>query len=149
MPLPDPASRARLAEMGIEVWAARTRTTPRAPTGDDGSRSEPRVRLSSGDGDWLLVQRRPWDGRHAPLLADIQALLGPERCRFGQWADSPESGQALSELNARGIRHLVSFGPPPHAGGAELIEAAVLDELAVSAEARRRLWRALLPRLSD
>lgn len=109
---------------------------------------EARVRLASGDGDWLLVQRRPWDGRHAQMIADIQALLGLARCRFGQWADSREAGHALSELKGRGICYLLSFGPPPpQAERPEVIEVAILDELVASAEARRHLWRALQPRL--
>lgn len=149
MPLPDPASRARLAAMDIAVWVRRSPAAASSGVAVGAGSAEARVRLASGDGEWLLVQRRPWDGRHAELVADLQALLGPSRCRFGQWADSAESGHALSELSARGIRYLLSFGPPPaHAGQPEVVVASDLDELAASAEARRSLWAALRPRLA-
>ena len=148
MPLPDPASRARLAAMDIAVWVRRSPAVSSEAIA--GTRSaQARVRLASGDGEWLLVQRRPWDGRHPQLVADLQALLGPARCRFGQWADSAEAGHALAELGARGIRYLLSFGPPPaHDNEPEVVVAAALDELAASAEARRNLWAALCPRLA-
>ena len=148
MPLPDPASQARLAEMGIEVWLSRGRPPPVVGAGDTGLVSEPRVRLAAGAGAWLLVQRRPWDGRHAELLADLQALLGLDQCRFGQWADSREAGQALSELPERGVRHVLSFGRPPSGvPAADLLVLPELDEIAVSAAARRDLWDALRPLL--
>lgn len=149
MPLPDPRSRARLAEMGIEVWVHRGAPRPGLSSDELSSVNEPRVRLAAGDGAWLLVQRRPWDGRHAALLADIQAAIRPGRCRFGQWADSREAGLALSELSGRGVAHVLAFGPPPPADERpELIVVPALDELAASADARRALWLALRPRLA-
>ncbi|MGY6553489.1 MAG: hypothetical protein ACXIUM_03095 [Wenzhouxiangella sp.] len=148
MPLPDPASRARLAEMGIEVWLSRTQDSPTTSAVVQGPVDEPRVRLAAGVGAWLLVQRRPWDGRHAELLADLQALLGADQCRFGHWADSREAGQALSELPERGVRHVLCFGPPPAGAPATgLIALPMLDEIATSAAARRGLWHALRPLL--
>lgn len=148
MPIPDPDSHARLAEMGIEVWLSRgLRLQPELDAGPE-RKDEPRVRLAAGAGAWLLVQRRPWDGRHADFLADLQALLGPEQCRFGQWADSREAGQGLSELSERGVNHVLAFGPPPPgASSAGLVELPPLDELAVSAAARRALWQSLRPLL--
>lgn len=148
MPLPDPSSRARLAEMGIEVWLSREQRSPMAAAAESGQVDEPRVRLAAGAGDWLLVQRRPWDGRYAELLADLQALLGVDQCRFGQWADSQEAGQAFSELPERGVRHVLSFGPPPAKTPATgLTVVSMLDEIAASASARRELWQAVRPLL--
>lgn len=150
MPLPEPASRARLAEMGIEVWLSRAHRAPTASAVEQGQVDEPRVRMAAGGGVWLLVQRRPWDGRHAELLADLQALLGLDQCRFGQWADSREAGQGLSELPERGVRHVLCFGPPPSGASATgLIALPMLDEIAASPAARRALWQALRPLLKD
>ncbi len=150
MPVPDPRSRARLAAIGVQVWVRRDRSG-RATVADPSVQSTaPRVRLAAGDGAWLLVQRRPWDGRHAELLADIQAAVRPGRCRFGQWADHAEAGLALSELGQRGVAHVIAFGPPPAAAECSmLILAPPLDELAVSAAARRALWQALCAHLAD
>lgn len=149
MPLPDPRSRARLAEMGIDVWVSRQSQSRLDSQGAPADRAEARVRLAAGDGTWLLVQRRPWDGRHAELLADIQALLGPEQCCFGHWADSREAGIAVSELATRGIVHVLAFGPvPPIAEPSGLVTAPALDELAGSGAARRALWEVLRPRLA-
>ena len=150
MPLPDRRSRAHLAEMGVDVWVKRSPRSLLAAENSPRPAAEARVRLSAGGGSWLLVQRRPWDGRHTELLADIQALLGPAQCRFGHWADSREAGIGLSELAARGIMNVVAFGPRPHdAESPDLIVASSLDELASSGAARRSLWQALRPRLSD
>ncbi len=144
MPLPDLESRRRLAEMGVEVWVQRMPGAPTSAHAGSDYADEPRVRLAAGVGAWLLVQRRPWDGRHAALLADLQALLGVEQCRFGQWADSQDAGQALSQLPERGVRHVLAFGPPPlGVPGDKVVEVPALDELAVSAAARRTLWQAL------
>ena len=149
MPIPDPRSRARLAEMGIEVWLKRETVSPSSSPVVESHANEPRVRLAAGGGAWLLVQRRPWDGRHAVLLADLQALLGVEQCRFGQWADSQDAGQALSGLAERGVRHVLAFGPAPSgARTAGLVELPALEEIAVSATARRTLWQALRSLLS-
>ncbi len=144
MPLPDPRSRARLAAMGIALWSRR----PLPVVAGHGEASPPRIRLSSGDGDWLFVQRRPWDGQHGALLADITAVIGPARCRFGQWASGSDAGVALTELPGRGVRHVIAFGSLPiHAQSPGLIQSAGLDELGTSAEAKRALWRALCARL--
>ena len=147
MPLPDPASRARLAAMGIEVWSRRN---PRKSAAAADGSTAPRVRLSSGDGRWLLVQRRPWDGEHAQLVSDITALLGAEQCRFGQWSGDGSAGQALSELSARGVSYVLAFGRLPSGPDFPwMIQAAELHELSVSAEARRSLWHSLRPCLAD
>jgi DNA polymerase III psi subunit len=148
MPLPDPASHARLAAMEIEVWSQRR---AHRPVQDDlGGTLEPRVRLSSGEGRWLLVQRRPWDGEHAQLVSDITALLGVDQCRFGQWSGEGAAGVALSELSGRGIDRVLAFGRlPATVDSTQVVQAAELDELAVSALARRALWRALRPCLAD
>lgn len=148
MPLPDPASRARLAAMGIEVWRYR-RVQESAVDAVDNA-MEPRVRLSSGDGRWLLVQRHPWDGEHAQLVSDITALLGVVQCRFGQWSVDGAAGLSLSELSGRGISHVLAFGRLPAGTDAALVvQAAELDELATSAKARRALWLSLRAFLVD
>ena len=142
MPVPEPASHARLEAMGITVWASRVRLVGASLA------AEPRIRLSSGEGAWLLVQRHPWDGRHADLLADITALVGAAHCRFGQWAGGSEAGVAVSELASRGISTVIAFGPLPEIQEMQLlVRAASLEELAASAEARRSLWQVLRPRL--
>lgn len=147
------ASRERMAALGIDVWVRRSRV--RARTGVEASQGTPepaegaaqgavRVRLASGEGDWLLVQDAPWDGRHETLLGDIQATIGSARCRFGQWAHSESAGVSIDELGSRGIRHLLAFGTVPDAvDGGQVLLAPALPDLAVSADARRRLWQEL------
>lgn len=136
--------------MGIELWLQREARPSAASAAAEHAAAEPRVRMAAGSGAWLLVQRRPWDGRHAELLADLQALLGAAQCRFGQWADSREAGLALSELSERGVRQVLAFGPlarPVSEAGIGLLELPPLDELATSGAARRSLWQALRPLL--
>lgn len=146
MPLPDRSSRARLVAMGIETWARRGQVGPAALS--DQSARGPRIRLASGDGSWLLVQRRPWDGSQATLVADITALLGADQCRFGQWSSGTTAGLAMTELSGRGIIHVIAFGPmPAEVDAPGLIQAPAMDELAISADARRRFWIALRPAL--
>lgn len=149
MALPDPAGRARLAAMGIELWQRRPVPAASIALAAEDAIDEPRIRLASGDGDWLLVQRRPWDGRHPALLADIRAAIGPARCRFGQWADSRDAGLGFSELGQRGVARVLAFGPVPgELVAGSLILAPPIDELAGQAEARRTLWQTLRPHLA-
>ncbi len=144
MPLPDQRSRSRLSAMGITCWVSRDQVV----ADDTAHTHQPRIRLASGDGGWLLVQPRPWDGRHRELLADITALIGPEHCRYGQWAGGSEAGLAWSELGERGVERVIAFGPlPAPLDDAGLIAAASLDDLATSASARRALWQNLRPHL--
>lgn len=154
MPIPDPASRRRLAAMGIEVWALRT--TPREPlsaqTSWDAGEAEPdsglRIRMASGTGRWLLVQGMPWSGEHETLLADIMATLGPQECRFGQWAVSDSAGVDLEGLKERGVEHVLAFGEVPRPVEHDRVHRApALEELAQRPEARRRLWQILAPHL--
>lgn len=161
--MPSAASRERLAALGIDVWVRRGRRPPApaavaetarpAPTEVAASvagHAAPRVRMASGDGDWLLVQDAPWDGRYDKLLGDIQAAIGSARCRFGQWAHSDSAGVSLEELGSRGVRHLLVFGEAP-AGASDhgVVRSPELAQLATSAEARRRLWRLLAAELED
>ena len=134
------ASHQRLTAMGIEVWV---------PQGSRDSEAEPRVRLASGDGDWVLVQRQAWGREHPALIADITATIGPERCRFGQWASGEDAGVGVSELSERGIQHVLAFGMTPLGPRTDerVLVAAELSELALSAAARRELWLALKARL--
>lgn len=153
-----PESLQRLADMGIDVWRRRDvviapeheahETTAASPA--PAAVRTPRVRVASGGGDWLLVQEQPWAGHHDSLLADIQATIGPERCAFGQWADSDMAGVAVDELDRRGVRYLLVFGAAPAgAAGQGVLLAPPLDELANSAQARKKLWRVLAPALDS
>lgn len=150
MPIPDPASRQRLAVLGIDVWVRRDRVVLPADevvseyTASTPAGAELRVRMASGSGEWLLVQRDPWSGSHERLLADITATIGAARCRFGQWAVSESAGLALGELNERGIRHVIAFGEPPRStGNATVHLAPTLEALASDGRARRQLWQIL------
>jgi len=132
----------RLSAMGIDVWVSRTVA---------GSADEPRVRLSSGEGSWLLVQRQPWRGQFESILSDITATIGVAECRFGQWANSQDAGVGLSELASRGIRCLVSFGPLPPAeleagsnfSGTRVIEVPTMQAIYDEPLARQALWQGL------
>lgn len=152
----DTVSLRRLEHMGIEVWSRRRDQARPAPEATaDGVDSGPgataaRIRLSSGSGDWLLVQRAPWRGAHETLIADITATIGVERVRFGQWAAGSAAGECLAELPTRGIRRVLSLGPaPPDAPAEQVIVAPTLDALASEASARRALWQALAPHLAS
>jgi len=153
MPITDPRSRQRLAAMGIDVWLQRRpavetvagQAAPSELPGEQGLR----IRMASGGGDWLLVQREPWSGRHEQLLADITAVIGADRCRFGQWAISDSAGVPVEELDSRGIRHVLAFGDAPRAVTSnQVCLVPPLEDIAAGAEARRRLWQALAPRLA-
>jgi DNA polymerase III psi subunit len=143
----EAASLQRLKVLGIDIWQARP-DRAQSRTGAEADQ-QPRIRLSSGDGDWLLVQRQPWRGSHEQLIADIMAAIGPARCRFGQWATDSASGENLSELEARGVDHILAFGPAPgQVEWGNLVKAASLDELATDGRARKALWQALSPVLA-
>jgi len=136
------ASRKRLALIGVDRWERR----PDLPSAEDlASDAEAlRIRLLSGGGDWVLVQRRAWRGDHGALMADIQATLGPERCRFGQWAEAGSAGVGPAELQARGVKRILSFGPPPELiDWPMLLQGPTIEDLAEKPEARRALWRGL------
>jgi len=138
----DPASLHRLRLIGVETWQRRHR--PHGVECRNGPTALLRVRLLSGSGDWLLVRTSPWRGEQQQLLDDLRAAIGPERCRFGQWARDSEAGESMDELTERGVRQLLSFGPPPAPlNHFSVIESPTLDELAGSAAARRGLWEKL------
>lgn len=144
MPIPEPASLKRLEIIGIEVWQRRARRADDAGVADTAGRTgepaaSPRVRLASGSGDWLLVTPSAISARYQRLVADLAAAIGPERCRFGQWAGSPVAGTGLDELETRGIHHVLAFGPLPVSAG-DCIEAPELEVLASDGTARRELW---------
>lgn len=167
--MPSTASRERLAALGIDVWVRRDRRIGDRPARNQAAQpaaesisdlgggsvspeatataAVPRVRMASGDGDWLLVQGAPWDGRHDVLLGDIQATIGSARCRFGQWAHSDSAGVSVDELNSRGVQHVLVFGNAPVEAGVHLVPE--LSQLATSARARRHLWRILAGALQD
>ncbi len=148
----------RLAAIGVDVWQLRgSRNAGNEPTvmaSDAGQmradEGRTRIRLSSGDGDWLLVRRQPWRGSHEQLLADIMATIGTGRCRFGQWAKDSAAGEGIDELAGRGVKKILAFGPPP----TELVWPGLLivpslDEIATDGGARRQLWRVLAPVLAN
>lgn len=139
-PLMSAASHQRLTAMGIAVWVAQAERNAEA---------EPRIRLASGDGDWVLVQAQAWGREHPALIADITATIGPERCRFGQWASGEGAGVGLSELSERGIQHVLAFGVNPLGPRTDdrVVAVQALSDLAVSADARRELWLALKDKL--
>ncbi len=125
----------RLNAMGINVWTRRHAS---------GGVDQLRIRLASGDGRWVLVQRQPWRGQFDALLADITATLGVADCRFGQWAKSQEAGVGVSELAERGVQRVLSFGPPPRPlEASEVIEVPTLQAIHDDPEAKRALWRQL------
>ncbi len=141
----DAASRQRLAVIGVDVWSRRASAVA---ADQDAAASQPRVRLLSGAGDWLLVQAEPWRGRHEKLLADIKATIGIDRCRFGQWGGDTTAGVGMAEMSARGITHVLAFGEPrQRPDWRELIVAPTLDALASDADSRRELWQRIAPRL--
>jgi hypothetical protein len=140
------ASRQRLALIGIDLWVTRPGLPDAEALAMDAD--EPRIRLLSGSGDWVLVQRQPWRGDHGALMADIQATLGPERCRFGQWAEPGNAGVGPTELQARGVRHVLSFGPSlDPVDWPMLVESPPLADLAADPKARETFWRRLAPLL--
>jgi len=157
--IPSASSRQRLVALGIGVWLRRDRRVAAQPAADYARARESvqgshdgvaRMRMASGDGNWLLVQEAPWDGRHDALLGDIQATIGSARCRFGQWAHSDSAGVSVAELDSRGVSHVLVFGQAPAgAGEHSLIRAPALTELAASAEARKQLWQLLASALGD
>ncbi|MGY6630127.1 MAG: hypothetical protein ACXIUL_03875 [Wenzhouxiangella sp.] len=159
----NPSSHRRLEWLGISRWQRRSASEPAATRPElsaPPSRPEPvaetgadltaeqalSIRLASGSGDWLLVQQAPWRGDHAALMDDIRACLGTHRCRFGQWAQDSAAGEGQADLAQRGVRQILSFGPPPRsANWPMLIIAPSLDELAGSGDARRALWQLIAP----
>lgn len=134
----DPAALARLDVMGIAVWERRHVIPDAAAASADSATG--RIRLSSGEGDCLLVQRQPWGGDTNSMLDDIRACIGPERCRFGQWALGSPAGEDPAELAERGISHVLSFGPALAGQWPGLIEAPSLIELATDWQAKRTFW---------
>jgi hypothetical protein len=77
-------------------------------------------------------------------MADIQATLGPERCRFGQWAEAGSAGVGPAELQARGVQRILAFGDPPELiDWPMLIKAPSIEALATTPDARRTLWSQL------
>lgn len=131
----------RLEAMGIDVWVPRGR--PPAPEPEVGLR----VRLAAGDGDWLILAGEATDGEYRPLLRDITAALGRDRCRYGQWSEGAAAGMDLAELDEAGIRHVLALGGWPDAerAGASpaVIPAPGLAVLHRDGAARRELWTAL------
>lgn len=150
----------RLAAMDIPVWRARASRQARSDMSDASAepledrptealpgeaRQRPgRIRLEAGSGRWLLVVDDADRARHAGLIEDVRATLGPGDCRFGTWSDSAEAGIGAEDWNAHGILHAVVFSDQAAPG---FVQGGQLDRLASSGEARRALWRRLQPLL--
>ncbi|MFU8878143.1 MAG: hypothetical protein ACNA7E_08370 [Wenzhouxiangellaceae bacterium] len=104
--------------------------------------AEARIRLEAGSGDWLLLADERERTRYSQLLADIRGTLGAERCRFGKWSDSSDSGVTLSDLIDAGVRGVVDFRAAAQAPESEvLVPGGDLEQLSRSAEARHALWQ--------
>ncbi|MGK7296428.1 MAG: hypothetical protein ACNS61_11485 [Candidatus Wenzhouxiangella sp. M2_3B_020] len=150
----DARSLRRLEAMDIGVWQRRrsrpsepaTENEPTSPAG--ARRRTPRIRLEAGGGPWLLVVEDVDRSRHERLLGDIIAVFGAQRCRFGSWSDSPESGVAVAEWSAHGIRGALVFEDREDLPDG-CIAAGALEELARAGSARRRLWGRLRTLLQD
>lgn len=167
----------RLALMDIQVWRFRVPKdaaggkarrgqhshqgagVAATPSAKSPSRSR-RIRLEAGSGRWLLVVDDADRARHAKLIEDIRATLGPDECRFGTWSDSAEAGVAPEDWQAHGIRHALVFGGESdgHDGidgrregdaCSAFVQGGQLQKLATSGHARRALWRQLEPLLED
>lgn len=151
----SPDQLTKLEAMGIQVWLERKESPPipeqSGPnSGLPPSIGIPRIRISAGTGDWLIIPPEPLPPGSELLLKDIQATLGASRCRFGQWANDPGAGSAPEELAAQGIHQVLALVPCrgwPEQSDVALVSCADLAELAASAEARRALWSALRPML--
>lgn len=130
----------RLQAMDVAVWVRRDRPLRKRETARP--RAEPRIRLEAGSGDWVLLVEERGRTRHSSLLADIRGTLGAECCRFGKWSDSPDSGIALGELVAAGVKGVIDFRHEDQVQQhAALVAGGDLDDLSASAEARQRLWQ--------
>ena len=142
-------SRERLIAMGIDLWQRRGARMPHA------SAAQPRIRLASGSGDWLLVIQGGVPESHRVLMDDVMASIGAARCRFGEWSDSPSAGVAADEWQAHGIEHVLVFAEAEQGrrpGRARLddprlVTAPTLAALAESGDARKQLWQQLSMRL--
>lgn len=150
----DARSIHRLQAMDVEVWRLRGRRqssvesagSAEPQAGPGAQRPAGRIRLEAGSGRWLLVVDDAERARHAALLEDLGATLGTGDCRFGTWSDSPESGIAISDLDAHGIRHALVFGAGDDLQQ-QLLHVGAVDRLASSGEARRALWQRIKPLL--
>ncbi len=142
----DAHARARLKAIGIDVWVDRRRAfqTAAKPVvqADAGPAAAGRIRLQPGDGEWLLVFDGEVPASHAGLVRDIVHAIGPDRCRYGHWARSGETGASPEEWTARGISGVLAFGPCP-IEDPRLFQAGALSELAADGRRRRLLWQHL------
>jgi hypothetical protein len=135
--------RAYLEALGFDVWIAR----PPAP--------EPgRLGVGTGRGSTLLICRSAADCT-AELASDLARALGGDP--LWSWLDPAAGDEAefLADIVAsRLITRVLLFGsaaarslfqgpPPAMLGSAEIVEAPGLEELAISASARKTLWRRL------
>lgn len=135
-----------LQAMDVQVWRLRGRRSSAVESAGQpaAERHAARIRLEAGSGRWLLVVDDAERARHAVLLEDIVATLGAGECRFGTWSDSAESGIAVSELEAHGIRHALVFGDGDDLLQ-QLLHVGALNDLASSGRARRALWQRIKP----
>lgn len=137
----------RLQAMDVQVWRLRGRrqSAVESAAQPGAERHTGRIRLEAGSGRWLLVIDDAERARHAALLEDVGATLDTGECRFGTWSDSPDSGIAISDLEAHGIRQALVFGEGDDLQ--QLLHVGALDRLASSGAARRALWLRIKPLL--
>jgi hypothetical protein len=140
----------KLGAIGITVWRRRPSgpVSDAAPSPAPNSAAPARIRLEAGGGPWLLVVEEQSRAQFEALLTDVRVLLGADRCRFGTWSDSAESGVAFDEWAAHGIEAAVVFDRREDMP-AGFVPAGPLDRLAGSQDARRALWRSLRPLLES
>ena len=135
--------RAYLEALGFDVWIAR----PPAP--------EPgRLGVSAGRGSTLLICRCAADCT-AALASDLARALGGDP--VWSWLDpaADDETEFLADIVSSRLitrvllvgrdaaRSLFQGAPPAMLGSAEIVEVPGLEELAISASARKALWRRL------
>jgi hypothetical protein len=138
--------RAYLEALDIEVWLRKPESGPTA------ERNAGRLALEDGTGSVLLLCRDPGE-KSTPVARDIGRLLG--LVAVWGWPD-PEPGPCgptLAEaVDQRLLTRIVVFGSglaerlfggaaPTLVGSAAVAVAPDLDELALSGDCRRGLWR--------
>jgi len=135
--------RAYLHALGFDVWLART------PAAEHGL-----LGVGDGRGSTLLICQSAAD-QETELAADLSRALGGEP--VWAWLDpgADDDSQALEDIiDSRLITRVLLFGPEPGRnlfrgtvpqiiGSATVSVAPAMDQLAVSAPARKALWRQL------
>jgi len=144
--------RAYLEAMGFDVWVSRA--AAEAAQAFAGAEATARLQLGPGEGSTLVVCG---EAAHSAgkFAGDLARALGSEP--VWAWPDAADGadGQELEAvvdarlitrvvlLGAEVTRRLFPGGVPANVRSAVVATAAAMEELAVSGEARRALWRCL------